>query len=143
MSHSPYQAPRRQGRNAAATHASATGNPATTATTATTGAASCDGPWASPTHKRTVLLVLTVVATAILFDGYDLVVYGAVLPTLLADPSQIGALTPETAGTLGAWALIGVLVGALTAGAVGDKFAASGSCSSRPSGSRRAWPSPR
>lgn len=122
MSHSPYQAPRRQGRNAAAAHASATGNPATTATTATTGAASSDGPWASPTHKRTVLLVLTVVATAILFDGYDLVVYGAVLPTLLADPSQIGALTPETAGTLGAWALIGVLVGALTAGAVGDKF---------------------
>ncbi|WP_295625465.1 aromatic acid/H+ symport family MFS transporter [uncultured Corynebacterium sp.] len=68
------------------------------------------------------MLVLTVVATAILFDGYDLVVYGAVLPTLLADPSQIGALTPETAGTLGAWALIGVLVGALTAGAVGDRF---------------------
>lgn len=88
----------------------------------TTTAPSTTGPWASPTHRRTVLLVLTVVATAILFDGYDLVVYGAVLPTLLADPSQIGALTPEAAGTLGAWALIGVLVGALAAGAVGDRF---------------------
>lgn len=40
--------------------------------------------------------------------------------TLLADSSQIGALSPEQAGTLGSWALIGVLVGALGAGAVGD-----------------------
>ena len=91
-------------------------------TTGTTAARTAPGPWASPTHRRSVLLVLAIVAIAILFDGYDLVIYGAVLPTLLADPSQIGALTPETAGTLGAWALIGVLVGALTAGAVGDRF---------------------
>ncbi len=91
-------------------------------TTGTTAARSAPGPWASPTHRRSVLLVLAIVAISILFDGYDLVVYGAVLPTLLADPSQIGALTPETAGTLGAWALIGVLVGALAAGAVGDRF---------------------
>ncbi|MDK8768195.1 MFS transporter [Corynebacterium freneyi] len=94
----------------------------TPTTTGTTAARTAPGPWASPTHRRSVLLVLAIVAIAILFDGYDLVIYGAVLPTLLADPSQIGALTPETAGTLGAWALIGVLVGALTAGAVGDRF---------------------
>ena len=92
------------------------------AAAANTAAPADSGPWVSRTHRRSVLLVLTVVATAILFDGYDLVVYGAVLPTLLDDPSQIGALSPETAGTLGAWALIGVLVGALTAGAVGDRF---------------------
>ena len=27
---------------------------------------------------------------ALVFDGYDLVIYGAVLPTLFKDPSQLG-----------------------------------------------------
>jgi AAHS family benzoate transporter-like MFS transporter len=61
-----------------------------------------------------------IAAVALLFDGYDLVVYGTVLPTLLRDPDQIGALSPEQAGALGSYAMVGVLVGALTAGAVGD-----------------------
>ena len=33
---------------------------------------------------------------ALVFDGYDLVVYGAVLPTLFKDPSQLGQLTPNS-----------------------------------------------
>ena len=36
------------------------------------------------------------------------------------DPSQIGAVTPALGGALGSYALIGVLVGALLAGSVGD-----------------------
>lgn len=64
--------------------------------------------------------VVAIAALALLFDGYDLVVYGTVVPTLLRDPSQIGALSPEQAGALGSYALVGVMVGALTAGAVGD-----------------------
>jgi AAHS family benzoate transporter-like MFS transporter len=88
---------------------------------ATSSPARRDATWDSPRHRRTVYLILTVVAVAILFDGYDLVIYGAVLPDLLADPTQIGALTPSTAGTLASYALIGVLVGALSAGAVGDR----------------------
>ncbi|KQY56802.1 MULTISPECIES: MFS transporter [unclassified Nocardioides] len=71
-------------------------------------------------RSRTLHWVVGLSFAALLFDGYDLVVYGTVVPTLLADKSQIGALTPEQAGTLGSWALIGVLVGALTAGAIGD-----------------------
>ncbi|WP_245847558.1 MFS transporter [Dietzia natronolimnaea] len=65
---------------------------------------------------------MTVVALAILFDGYDLVIYGAVLPTLLADPGQIGALGAAQAGALGSYALVGVMIGALGAGAVGDRI---------------------
>jgi len=66
-------------------------------------------------------LIVMVVTTAILFDGYDLVVYGAVLPQLLDDPSHIGNLSASTGGLLGSYALIGVLIGSLGAGAVGDR----------------------
>ncbi|GHE91160.1 benzoate transporter [Amycolatopsis deserti] len=57
---------------------------------------------------------------ALVFDGYDLVVYGTVLPTLLADPAQLGHISPGQAGALGSYALVGVLVGALAAGGLGD-----------------------
>jgi AAHS family benzoate transporter-like MFS transporter len=66
--------------------------------------------------------VAFVICTALLFDGYDLVIYGTVLPGLLADPSQIGSFDAVTAGLLGSWALIGVLVGSLVCGAIGDFF---------------------
>ncbi len=72
------------------------------------------------TRMKTVRWVMAIAATALLFDGYDLVVYGTVVPSLLRDPSQIGALNPAQAGALGSYALMGVMVGALAAGAVGD-----------------------
>jgi len=56
----------------------------------------------------------------LIFDGYDLVVYGTVVSTFLRDPSHIGIVTPAVAGALGSYALVGVLVGALLAGSVGD-----------------------
>lgn len=60
-------------------------------------------------------------AVTVLFNGYAVLVYGTVVPTLLRDPGQIGALTPGQAGALGSYALMGAIVGALTAGAVGDR----------------------
>ena len=80
--------------------------------------------WTSPEHRRSVLWIVTLAAVAIVFDGYDLVVYGTVLPTLLDDPGQLGRLTPATAGALGSYALIGVMIGALVAGAFGDRVGA-------------------
>lgn len=77
--------------------------------------------WTSPEHRHSVLWIVTLAAVAIVFDGYDLVVYGTVLPTLLDDPGQLGELTPATAGALGSYALIGVMIGALVAGAFGDR----------------------
>lgn len=73
-------------------------------------------------RRRSLTWVVSLCAAALVFDGYDLVVYGTVVPVLLADPNQLGALTPERAGTLGSYALIGVLVGALAAGVVGDRI---------------------
>ncbi len=71
-------------------------------------------------RSRTVAWVVTIATIGLIFDGYDLVVYGAVVSTFLKDPSQIGEVTPALAGTLGSYALIGTLVGALLAGSVGD-----------------------
>ena len=73
-------------------------------------------------RRRSVLWVVALSTAALVFDGYDLVVYGTVVPTLLGDPTQLGAMTPAQAGALGSYALVGVLVGALTAGAVGDRI---------------------
>ncbi|MET3175503.1 UNVERIFIED_ORG: AAHS family benzoate transporter-like MFS transporter [Arthrobacter sp. UYCu721] len=73
-------------------------------------------------EKRTANWVAFIICSSLVFDGYDLVIYGTVLPGLLADPSQIGQFDVATAGLLGSWALIGVLVGSLVCGAVGDFF---------------------
>ncbi|MCI9888276.1 aromatic acid/H+ symport family MFS transporter [Micrococcales bacterium 31B] len=74
------------------------------------------------TERRTAAWVAFVICVALLFDGYDLVIYGTVLPGLLEDPSQIGAVDAATAGLLGSWALAGVLLGSLVCGAIGDYF---------------------
>lgn len=71
-------------------------------------------------RSRSVFWVTLISAIAIVFDGYDLVVYGTVVPTFLKDPSHIGQVSPELAGQLGSYALFGVLVGALSCGAVTD-----------------------
>lgn len=69
---------------------------------------------------RTVVWVVSLAMLGLIFDGYDLVVYGACVSTFLRDPSQLGVVTPAIAGSLGSYALFGVLVGALLAGSVGD-----------------------
>jgi AAHS family benzoate transporter-like MFS transporter len=71
-------------------------------------------------RRNTVVWVVALATLGLVFDGYDLVVYGTVVSTFLRDPSQIGQVTPEVAGGLGSYALIGVLAGALLAGTVGD-----------------------
>lgn len=53
-----------------------------------------------------------------LFDGYDLVIYGSVLPHLMIE----WALSPQTAGLLGAASLMGMMIGAVTLGMAADKF---------------------
>ena len=68
----------------------------------------------------TVRWVLVLATVGLIFDGYDLVVYGAVVSTFLRDASQIGTVTPGIAGALGSYALFGVAVGAFLAGSVGD-----------------------
>ena len=72
-------------------------------------------------QRKALRWIVGFAAVAVLFDGYALLVYGTVVPTLLRDSGQIGALTPGQAGAIGSYALAGALVGALAAGAVGDR----------------------
>jgi MFS transporter, AAHS family, benzoate transport protein len=82
------------------------------------------GPQENPSQaalrSRTVAWVVGLATLGLVFDGYDLVVYGTVVSTFLRNPGEIGPVSPAGAGALGSYALIGVLVGALLAGAVGD-----------------------
>lgn len=71
-------------------------------------------------RMRTVTWIISLATLGLMFDGYDLVVYGAVVSTFLRDPSQLGTVTPAIAGMLGSYMLFGVMIGALLAGTVGD-----------------------
>jgi AAHS family benzoate transporter-like MFS transporter len=69
---------------------------------------------------RTLVWIVSLATVGLMFDGYDLVVYGTVVSTFLRDPNQIGPVDPALAGALGSNPLLGVLVGALVAGSIGD-----------------------
>jgi MFS transporter, AAHS family, benzoate transport protein len=62
--------------------------------------------------------VVAVCAAMILFDGYDLIIYGNVAPALAAE----WGLVPGDIGRIGAVALVGMLIGALVAGTLSDRL---------------------
>ena len=64
-------------------------------------------PGPSARQVRALAWIVGLAMVGLVFDGYDLAVYGTVVSTLLRDPSQLGPMTPA-------------LAGALLAGAVGD-----------------------
>lgn len=76
------------------------------------------GPPPVRSHSRFV--VVAICAFTIILDGYDLAVYGAVVPSILADPDPNWAIDESTAGTLGSTALVGMLLGALLVGTITD-----------------------
>ena len=75
---------------------------------------------AAPAEKATsaIWLVPVLCGLAVMFDGYDLIVYGTVVPALLA--YEPWALSAEQVGLIGSYAIIGMLFGALLAGSVTD-----------------------
>ncbi|OLL74671.1 benzoate MFS transporter BenK [Pseudonocardia sp. Ae168_Ps1] len=70
--------------------------------------------------RRTATTVTLLCWSLVVLDGYDLIVYGTVLPVLVDEPGW--GLTPASAGTIGSLAFVGMLVGALTAGALSDRL---------------------
>lgn len=68
--------------------------------------------------NRFHMLVMFCCSMLMMFDGYDLVIYGSVLPTLMAD----WKLDPQTAGVIGSSALLGMFLGAITLGSWADKL---------------------
>ncbi|KAF1023890.1 MAG: Gentisate transporter [Paracidovorax wautersii] len=68
----------------------------------------------TPFHWRVTLLC----ALLLIFDGYDLFIYGVVLPVLM----DVWKLTPVQAGALGSYALFGMMFGALIFGTLADRI---------------------
>ncbi|UDY23941.1 MFS transporter [Nocardioides sp. Kera G14] len=72
----------------------------------------------STSRTRPAWLVVALCWLVVIFDGYDLIVYGTTIPSLLGEKDW--HLTPDGAGHIGSLAFLGMLVGALSGGAIAD-----------------------
>ncbi|MFD9666764.1 MFS transporter [Rhodococcus sp. NPDC059968] len=72
--------------------------------------------------RRSSASIVALCFVIIVYDGYDLVVYGATVPSLLAyEPWQ---LTAGQIGAIGSYALVGMLLGALLSGWLASRIGA-------------------
>lgn len=69
---------------------------------------------------RVGIIVLAICWATVIADGYDVVVFGAALPSLLQEPGW--GLTPAGAGLIGSMALVGMFIGSMTSGTLTDRF---------------------
>ena len=74
----------------------------------------------SASGSRSGLTVVAICFFVVVFDGYDLIVYGASVPDLLAEPDW--HLNPSRVGGIASWTLFGMLLGALSAGALTERL---------------------
>jgi AAHS family benzoate transporter-like MFS transporter len=70
--------------------------------------------------SRLGILVLVICWATVVADGYDVVVFGAVVPSLLAEPGW--GLTPAGVGVIGSLALTGMFIGSLVVGNLTDRY---------------------
>jgi AAHS family benzoate transporter-like MFS transporter len=63
-------------------------------------------------------MVMCLCALLLIFDGYDLFIYGVVMPSLMKE----WALSPVQAGALGSYALFGMMFGAFVFGPLADSI---------------------
>ncbi|NUU31845.1 aromatic acid/H+ symport family MFS transporter [Arthrobacter sp. C9C5] len=82
------------------------------------GPTAADGP-ASRFSKASAAAVL-VCWLLVVFDGYDLIVYGTVQYSLISETGW--GLSKATAGTIGSMAFVGMMIGAIFAGRMADSW---------------------
>lgn len=87
-------------------------------TTPAPGGATAGRPAPLPGRRRSGLAVTVLCFVAIVFDGYDLVIFGSTVPSILADKSW--SIDPAQVGVIGSLALVGMLIGTLVVGALTD-----------------------
>ncbi len=83
-------------------------------------AAHANAPISFASSTRAVFIVVALGFGALVFEGYDLIVYGTAVPALLAYPAW--ALTPAKVGAIGGAAFLGMFIGAPFAGWLSDRF---------------------
>ncbi|MBX7444159.1 MULTISPECIES: aromatic acid/H+ symport family MFS transporter [unclassified Arthrobacter] len=94
-------------------------NHTTSAAAPQRAAAPTPGAGRSGFPRHSVLAVL-VCWLLVVFDGYDLIVYGTVQASLISDTGW--GLTKATAGTIGSMAFVGMMIGAVFAGRMSDTW---------------------
>jgi AAHS family benzoate transporter-like MFS transporter len=77
-------------------------------------------PPASPRISKQSAMAVLVCWLLVVFDGYDLIVYGTVQSALINDTGW--GLTKATAGTMGSMAFAGMMIGAVFAGRMADTW---------------------
>ncbi|MET3811867.1 aromatic acid/H+ symport family MFS transporter [Arthrobacter sp. UYEF3] len=82
-------------------------------------AAAISGGPASKFPKNSAAAVL-VCWLLVVFDGYDLIVYGTVQSSLISETGW--GLSKATAGTIGSMAFVGMMIGAIFAGRMADSW---------------------
>jgi MFS transporter, AAHS family, benzoate transport protein len=70
--------------------------------------------------SRASALAVLVCWLLVVFDGYDLIVYGTVQSSLISETGW--GLTKATAGTVGSMAFVGMMIGAIFAGRMADSW---------------------
>ncbi|BAH51053.1 MFS transporter [Rhodococcus opacus] len=71
-------------------------------------------------RHRSSNVIVALCFAALICDGYDLVVYGATVPSLLG--YEPWGVTAMEAGAIGSFTLVGMLIGALASGAASGRF---------------------
>jgi len=67
--------------------------------------------------NRFHLLIVVLCAFTIVFDGYDLTIYGAAVPGVI---EELG-ISSTQAGVIGSSALVGMMIGAIVFGTLADR----------------------
>uniref|UniRef100_UPI0039EDEDFD MFS transporter n=1 Tax=Sinomonas sp. G460-2 TaxID=3393464 RepID=UPI0039EDEDFD len=77
------------------------------------------GPASGPARRRTIIAI-ALCWGMVLFDGYDLIVYGTVQNNLIEGTGW--GLNAASAGTIGSMAFVGMMIGAVLAGRLSDAW---------------------
>ena len=84
------------------------------------GAVAADAPGTAPRFSKGSALAVLVCWLLVVFDGYDLIVYGTVQSSLISETGW--GLSKATAGTIGSMAFVGMMIGAIFAGRMADSW---------------------
>jgi MFS transporter, AAHS family, benzoate transport protein len=77
-------------------------------------------PAPAPRFSKQSALAVLVCWLLVVFDGYDLIVYGTVQSSLISETGW--GLSKATAGTIGSMAFVGMMIGAIFAGRMADSW---------------------